>query len=70
MSVIDTSRPVGDWVAQHPATACVFEELQIDYCCGGHRPLAEVCEAQGLDADLLASRLSDIIDQPDISGSF
>ena len=63
MPVIDTTRTVGDWVADHPETARVFEELQIDYCCGGNRPLADVCEAYDLDADSLASRLNDAIAQ-------
>jgi len=65
MPVIDTTRTVGDWVADHPETARVFEELQIDYCCGGNRPLADVCEANDLNADSLASRLNDAIAQRD-----
>ncbi len=40
---------VGDLVRAVPARSRVFESLGIDYCCGGRRPLAEVCRAKGLD---------------------
>ena len=64
MSKIDQPVTVGEWVAQHPQSARVFEEYQIDYCCGGSRPLAQVCTANGLDADQIASRLLTTIVQP------
>lgn len=63
MSALDTATPVGDWVTHHPQTARVLEELQIDYCCGGHKPLAAACEQQGLDANVVTSRLNDAIAQ-------
>ncbi|MBI5771836.1 MAG: iron-sulfur cluster repair di-iron protein [Verrucomicrobia bacterium] len=49
---------VGDIVAAHPLLARVFEDVGIDYCCGGKRSLAEVCAARGLDAATLAITLS------------
>ena len=58
---LDTLTPVGKWVTEHPRTARVFEELKIDYCCGGGKPLAEVCKAKQLDAVAVVSRLSDMI---------
>ena len=67
MPGVDTSTSVGEWVAAHPTTARVFEDLQIDYCCGGNKPLAQVCEAKGLDLDTIASQLSDAINIPDDS---
>ena len=33
------------------AAVRVFERLGIDYCCGGKRPLADVCRDKGLDAE-------------------
>jgi iron-sulfur cluster repair protein YtfE (RIC family) len=30
---LDTSVP--DWVIEHPDTLTVFQQLGIDYCCGG-----------------------------------
>jgi regulator of cell morphogenesis and NO signaling len=65
MPGFDTSTSVGEWVAEHPQTARVFEELQIDYCCGGDKPLAQACGAKGLDPDTIASRLSDAIAHTD-----
>ncbi|MCP4784822.1 MAG: iron-sulfur cluster repair di-iron protein [Fuerstiella sp.] len=65
MPVIDTTRTVGDWVAEHPETARVFEELQIDYCCGGNQLLADVCKAKDLDATAIVSRFNDVIAQSD-----
>lgn len=41
---------VGQWVAERPAVARVFEQVGIDYCCGGKKPLADACRAKGLDA--------------------
>ncbi len=63
MSALETTAPVGDWVTHHPQTARVLEEFQIDYCCGGHQPLADVCEQRGLDVHAVTSRLNDAISQ-------
>ena len=38
---------IGDIVLDFPATMRVFEGLKIDYCCGGHRSLAEACAQAG-----------------------
>jgi regulator of cell morphogenesis and NO signaling len=54
---LDVGKPVGELVVQRPARARVFEELGIDYCCGGKRPLREVCEEKGLDVARVADRL-------------
>lgn len=65
MSGLNKSTPVGEWVAKHPQTARVFEELQIDYCCGGDSPLAQACIAKGVDVERIKSRLSDLIKHSD-----
>ena len=44
---VDTT--VGAIVAARPSLARLFEELDIDYCCGGQKPLAELARARGLD---------------------
>jgi regulator of cell morphogenesis and NO signaling len=36
----------------------VFERLGIDYCCGGKRPLAEVCHEKGLNAEEVQQALN------------
>ncbi|HVU16246.1 MAG TPA: iron-sulfur cluster repair di-iron protein [Candidatus Didemnitutus sp.] len=39
---------IGDIVAARPALARVFEELRIDYCCGGKQTLAVASARRGL----------------------
>lgn len=46
---IDPSFLVGQLVVEQPARARVFEQLGIDYCCGGKISLADVCLRDGLD---------------------
>src|SRR4029079_17288849 len=48
---------VGELVAERPARSRVFEELGIDYCCGGKLPLAEACARRGLDVDAVRRSL-------------
>ncbi len=49
---------VGELVRAAPVRARVFEKLGIDYCCGGKKPLAEVCAAKGLDAATVMAMLA------------
>lgn len=48
---------VADLAASSLAAVRVFERLGIDYCCGGKRPLAEVCREKGLDAGAVQQEL-------------
>ena len=41
-----------------PARSRIFENLGIDYCCGGKKPLAEVCRAKGLDPATVVAMLT------------
>ena len=41
-----------------PGAARVFYRHGLDFCCGGRRPLDEVCTARGLDADLLVAEIA------------
>lgn len=41
---------VREIAANSLAAVRVFEQFGIDYCCGGKRPLDEVCREKGLDA--------------------
>jgi regulator of cell morphogenesis and NO signaling len=40
---------VAEIAASSLAAVRVFEKFGIDYCCGGKRPLAEVCRGKGYD---------------------
>lgn len=48
---------MGELVAQNPALSRVFEDLQIDYCCGGRRRLADVCSERQLSVADMIGRL-------------
>jgi regulator of cell morphogenesis and NO signaling len=50
---------VGELVAERPERSRVFEELGIDYCCGGNVSLAEACARRGLAVDAVRRRLAD-----------
>lgn len=48
---------VGELVARRPSRSRVFEKLGIDYCCGGKKPLSEICAEKGLDANTVLTIL-------------
>ena len=51
ISRIDPAASLGELVAQRPGRATLFEELRLDYCCGGRQTLAEACAKRGLEID-------------------
>jgi regulator of cell morphogenesis and NO signaling len=57
MSEQELNESVGQLVAKQPGLSRVFEELSIDFCCGGNRPLGEVCTELGLDAGAVVEKL-------------
>lgn len=57
-----------------PAASRVFRRHRLDYCCSGHRPLAEACRDRGVDPDLVfaeleAQQATDASDVPSFDGS-
>jgi regulator of cell morphogenesis and NO signaling len=48
---------VADVATGLPATVKIFQQHQIDFCCGGKRPIAEACAERGLDVDVLLGEL-------------
>ena len=57
MSNATLETTVGEWVRAVPARARVFENLGIDFCCGGKKPLGEVCARRGLDPQTVVAML-------------
>jgi regulator of cell morphogenesis and NO signaling len=49
---------IADIAAQNPATIKVFQQLGIDFCCGGKRPLAEACRERQITFGELTSALA------------
>ncbi len=55
---LDENAIVGGLVAAVPARSRIFEQLGIDYCCGGKLPLAEACQKKGLDPRTVVQMLA------------
>ena len=53
------SRTVGEIAAGSIAAVRVFEKYGIDYCCGGARPLEQVCDEKGIDASAVDRELNE-----------
>ncbi len=49
---------VGDIVAGCPALASVFENIGIDYCCGGKKTLGDACRDKGLEPQSVLATLA------------
>ncbi len=49
MAIAETT--VREIALEQPASIRVFEQLGIDYCCGGRKPLAQACAEHALDLD-------------------
>lgn len=50
-------KTVSDIAVERPASLRIFEQLGIDYCCGGKKPLSEVCNKLGLSIDDVLARI-------------
>ena len=64
MSTLNTSSTVAQWVSEFPQTSRLFEQLKIDYCCGGGIVLAEACERRKLDANTIVAQLTKFVSDP------
>jgi regulator of cell morphogenesis and NO signaling len=47
---------------EKPSTIRVFERLQLDYCCGGNRPLSEACAQKNLQVENVLGQLMEAED--------
>jgi len=48
-TITDNEETIGQIVARDYRKAQVFKNLGIDFCCGGKKTIAEVCEKKGID---------------------
>jgi len=55
--MIAENATVSEIAANSLAAVRVFEKFGIDYCCGGKRPLADVCREKGQDPQAVRSEL-------------
>ena len=53
----DPSATLGELAVRLPAASRVFKRHKLDYCCAGHRPLADACQDRGLDPAAILAEL-------------
>lgn len=53
MATITPEITIGQLVTERPSRSRIFENLGIDYCCGGKKTIAEVCAKKKLDPSML-----------------
>lgn len=63
MNHISVTQSLGEIVAAVPAAAEIFKKYKIDFCCGGHRPLAEALQELNLDEKPVLKKLEDAYEQ-------
>ena len=56
--------PVKSFVKNNPQCAKVFEELNIDFCCGGDTSLLNACEEGDLEPHWVYQRLVELQPAP------
>jgi len=54
---LETSKSVRELALEIPGATRVFENVGIDYCCGGHRSLADACVAAGVTPESVMNSL-------------
>ncbi len=64
MKNITSETTIGEIVRATPNRTRIFENLDIDYCCGGEKPLGEVCRLKGLDPATVITMLAALEETP------
>jgi regulator of cell morphogenesis and NO signaling len=59
MTTFQMNDTVGTIVRDFPALSRLFEQAQVDYCCGGKKTLAEACRQRGIDPKTFLAQLED-----------
>jgi regulator of cell morphogenesis and NO signaling len=57
MATPSLSTTVGEFVKDRPGRSRIFEQLKIDYCCGGKVPLVDACQKKGLDPQQVLAQI-------------
>jgi regulator of cell morphogenesis and NO signaling len=61
--VFEGTHKIGDIVAAFPKAMDVFMEHNIDFCCGGNRPLSEALKEKNIDEDKIVDKLNALYDK-------
>lgn len=54
---IQSETTVGKIATEYPLATRVFSRHEIDFCCGGGKPLAEVCAEKGLSSESILAEI-------------
>lgn len=58
MTTFTIDKPVGELARETPGLGRLFDQLGIDFCCGGRKTLRDACTARGLDVHTVAALLA------------
>ncbi len=67
---ISQNTSVGELVKLNFQTASVFQDNNIDFCCGGDKTISEACKNAGLDPEKLIGQLELIAEQNDADSQY
>lgn len=56
-----TTKTIREIAIEMPVTTRVFEELKIDYCCGGRRNFNEACTVAGVSPSIVSAKISAVL---------
>lgn len=62
---IDPERSLAELVQENPQRARIFEERDLDFCCGGRQSLEDACSENDIDLDELRDSLASVDDELD-----
>ncbi len=62
---IESDSTVGQIATEFPLATRVFSRHEIDFCCGGGKPLAQVCAEKGLSSDAVLAEIQKEIGETD-----
>ncbi len=54
-------KTIGEIVARDFRTAAVFSKNNMDFCCGGHKTVREVCEKKSISTDALTAEIEAVL---------
>ena len=67
--MINSETTVKEVALHMPESTRLFEQLKIDYCCGGNRPLGEACASAGLDVMTVMKMLGEVGESSSLQAS-
>lgn len=68
--MINQETSVGDIVKSHFQTVKIFDDHQIDFCCGGKQSLLEACAKKSIDTNEIIAQLEEAIKIPVVIPKF